>query len=118
MKTIVLILALLLVSSTTFAGDADVIAVDVVTQGDTHIFNVTVKHADTGWGHYADRWDVLAPDGTILGSRPLLHPHVDEQPFTRSLTGVIIPKELNTVTVRAHDSVHGYGGRTMDVALP
>ena len=43
---------------------------------------VTVQHADTGWDHYADAWEVLAPDGTVLGTRTLLHPHTDEQPFT------------------------------------
>jgi len=118
MKTIVLLLAFLLAGTASFAGEADVVAVDVVTQGDTHIFNVTVRHADAGWGHYADRWEVLAPDGTILGTRPILHPHVDEQPFTRQLSGVIIPKGIQIVIVQAHDSVHGYGGRTMTVALP
>lgn len=118
MKTIILMLVFLLAGTAAFADEADVMSVDVVTQGDTYIFTVTVWHADTGWGHYADRWEVLAPDGTILGTRPILHPHVDEQPFTRKLSGVIIPKGITTVTVQAHDSVHGYGGRTMTVDLP
>jgi hypothetical protein len=30
---------------------------------------------------------VRAPDGTRLGIRDHLHPHVEEQPFTRSLAG-------------------------------
>ena len=38
----------------------------------------------TGWEHYANKWDVVGPDDTILGTRVLLHPHVNEQPFTRS----------------------------------
>ena len=101
------------------AGEADVIKVDAEKAGNnTYHFNVTVSHADTGWDHYANKWDVLAPDGTVLGSRTLHHPHVDEQPFTRSLSNVVIPDRVKTVTVRAHDSVHKYGGKVISVDLP
>jgi hypothetical protein len=101
------------------AGEADVLAVTATATGEgTYRFDVTVQHADTGWDHYADAWEVLAPDGTVLGTRTLLHPHADEQPFTRSLTGVAIPVGLTAVTVRARDSVHGYGGRALTVAVP
>jgi len=61
---------------------------------------------------------VLAPDGSVLGTRVLLHPHVEEQPFTRSLTGVAVPDGIATVTVRARDSQHGWGGREQEVPLP
>jgi hypothetical protein len=47
-----------------------------------------------------------------------LHPHENEQPFTRSLTGVAIPDGVTEVTIRAHDSVDGYGGKEFTVALP
>ncbi len=101
------------------AGEADVVAVTVSAQGDgTYRFDVTVRHADEGWDHYADGWEVLAPDGTPLGYRKLLHPHVDEQPFTRSLSAVVIPEEIDEVTVRAHDSVHEWGGVEMTVTVP
>ena len=43
---------------------------------------------------------------------------VDEQPFTRSLSGVVIPEGVDTVTVEAHDSVHGWGGAAVEVTLP
>jgi hypothetical protein len=63
------------------AGEADVLEVSVTsTGGGTYRFDVTVQHADTGWDHYADAWEVLAPDGTVLGARRLLHPHTEEQP--------------------------------------
>ena len=110
---------LLFVGGTAVAGEADVVDVIATLQGPgTYRFDVTVAHADTGWDHYADRWDVVAPDGTVLGTRTLLHPHVDEQPFTRSLSGVVVPPGVTTVTVRAHDSVHGLGGAEMTVTLP
>ena len=74
------------------AGEADIVGVQAVPlAGGTWRFNVTVAHGDTGWDHYADRWEVLAPDGSLLGTRVLLHPHEHEQPFTRSLGGVAIP---------------------------
>jgi hypothetical protein len=101
------------------AGEADVLEVEVSRGADgTWRFDVTVQHADTGWDHYADAWDVVAPDGTVLGTRVLLHPHETEQPFTRSLTGVQIPEDTPEVTIRAHDSVDGYGGQELTVSLP
>ena len=102
-----------------YAGEADVVDVTVRMTGEnTCSFDATVRHADAGWKHYADKWDVAAPDGTVLGTRVLYHPHVDEQPFTRSLSGVKIPASVSEVTVQAHDSVHGYGGRTATVVVP
>ena len=74
------------------AGEADIVDVKVQAQGGgRYAFEVTVRHADEGWNHYADKWDLVAPDGTVLGTRVLLHPHEDEQPFTRSLSGVSVP---------------------------
>jgi len=100
------------------AGEADVVAVEASQSANgTWRFDVTVAHEDEGWDHYADQWDVLAPDGTVLGERVLAHPHVTEQPFTRSLSGVVIPPEVDTVTIRARDSVHGYGGIEMTVPI-
>ncbi len=109
--------ALLLAAPLARAGEADVLKVEARPEGGAWRFDVTVAHADTGWDHYADRWEVLAPDGTVLGTRVLLHPHENEQPFTRSLGGVEVPAAVTRVTVRAHDSVHGLGGREVTVEL-
>lgn len=100
------------------ANEADVIAVKAtLVSKRSYRFDVTVRHADTGREHYADRWEVLAPDGSILGTRALAHPHTNEQPFTRSLSGVKIPTDLHQVTIRVHDSKHAFGGKTIVVDL-
>jgi len=58
----------------------------------------TIRHADSGWQHYADQFEVLGED-----------PHVHEQPLTRTLENVALPPDLETIRVRAHDTVHGVG---------
>ena len=101
------------------ASEADVINVKVTAEpSGTFNFDVTVTHADAGWEHYADKWEVTGPDGNVFATRILAHPHDDEQPFTRSQGGISIPERLATVTIRAHDLVHGYGGKEMQVKLP
>jgi len=77
-------------------------------------FDVTINHPDTGWADYVDGWHVATPDGEILGTRILLHPHVNEMPFTRSLSGVAIPADINEVHMRSHDRISGY---SPDVAV-
>ncbi|MCC3306265.1 hypothetical protein [Sneathiella sp. HT1-7] len=109
---------LLLSSSSLLAGEADVIDVKVVkVDADVYRFSVTVRHEDQGWDHYADRWDILDMDGNNLGSRVLMHPHEDEQPFTRSKT-LSLPMNVKKVRIRAHDKVHGTGGAEMVVIIP
>jgi len=101
------------------AGEADVVKVAVSqTAPGTFRFDVSVRHGDEGWDHYANAWQVVGPDGSVLGERVLLHPHETEQPFTRSLAGVAIPEEVTTVIIRARDSVHEFGGKEMSVDLP
>lgn len=110
--------AALVCSTLSFAGETDVVGADISSLGgDRYRINATLKHADTGWDHYADRWDVVAPDGTVLGVRELAHPHVNEQPFTRSLT-LTIPAGIQSVTIRANDSVHGLGGAEFELQMP
>lgn len=107
------------------SGDADVLFVRAVETGaNTWIFHVTVEHEDTGWDDYADGWDVVLPDGTVVKPDPespftrlLLHPHEDEQPFTRSQSGIVIPPDVTQVTVRAHEIMNGFGGREVVVDL-
>ncbi|MGI9451157.1 MAG: hypothetical protein ACR2QH_11055 [Geminicoccaceae bacterium] len=106
-------------AATAAAGEADVVGVEATVEGGgSYRFDVTVEHGDEGWDHYADAWDVVGPDSSVLGTRVLAHPHENEQPFTRSLGGVAIPDGVTEVTLRAKDSVHEYGGVEMTVTLP
>lgn len=110
----------LIFCATTFAiaDKANVEAVKVTKDGKTYRFSVTLRHNDQGWDHYADRWDVVGKDGSVYGERVLAHPHDNEQPFTRSLSGVVIPESVKEVIIRANDSVHGLGGLEKTVTLP
>lgn len=115
----VVLLFLVSFSALSNAGEADVVEVSVTKGGNgLYTFRVTVLHDDSGWDHYANSWEVLDPQGTVLGTRVLLHPHVGEQPFTRSLSGVRIGSGVKSVTVRGHDLIHGYGGKSFTVTLP
>jgi len=108
----------LTLASSLWAGEADVVDGAIKALGDGRFrVDATVLHADTGWDHYADRWDVLAPDGSVLGSRVLAHPHENEQPFTRSLT-LTIPASVTEITLQANDSVHELGGKTFTLSVP
>ena len=109
--------AVMTIAGPAIAGEADVVGVRMAQNGETYRFSVTVRHADAGWDHYADKWEVLTPDGKVIETRVLAHPHDNEQPFTRSLGGVRIPAGLAKVRVRAHDKVHGYGGREMEIDM-
>lgn len=115
------LIPLSLAMTTAVAGTADVVGVEVFKlkkAGDTVFrFKVTVRHGDEGWDHYADAWEVVGPDGTVLGRRVLLHPHVSEQPFTRS-ADITVPSSVTEVVVRARDKPHGLGGAEMSVQVP
>ena len=108
---------LLFVVSPASAGDVEIVDAKARKSGDSWTFSVTLKHGDTGWDHYADLWQVFAPDGQMLGERVLLHPHVDEQPFTRSLSGVVVPEGVTEVIIKARDSVHGVSPNEFRVNL-
>lgn len=113
------ILALCTLAAPLAAGQADVLKVEIrSTAPGSYDLDVTLRHADTGWDHYANRWEVVGPDGRVLATRVLYHPHINEQPFTRSLSGVKIPAEFTWVRVRGHDLVHGHGGREVTLSVP
>jgi hypothetical protein len=89
----------------------------VLTEGQSLDIHTTLHHADSGCGHYADVWRVVDSAGTELHRRSLAHPHVAEQPFTRSLRGVSIAEATVEVFVEARDSVHGRSEDRVKVTL-
>mgnify|MGYP001816025549 FL=1 len=95
----------------------DIVDVAVTADGDTFRFDVTVSSPYDTPERYADAWRILAPDGTELAVRELTHDHAGEQPFTRSLNGVVIPPDVTTVTVEGRDLVNGWGGGTQTVSI-
>ena len=120
LKRILILCAVLLLgmSSSALAGEADVLNVIMSENMDgTFDLDVTVKHADTGWDHFANWWRVKTEDGKEFGRRVLAHPHVNEQPFTRELYDLKVPEGVSVVIVEAHDMVHEYGGKTVRVDM-
>lgn len=97
-----------LIATQLFAGGVVIKRVVFEKQGDSWMVDATLRHSDTGWQHYADAWRVVDEKGNVLGARTLFHPHVDEQPFTRSLGDIKIPSHITIVFVEAHDKVHGW----------
>lgn len=85
-------------------------------QGNWNI-NVTLRHADKDWKHYANAWRVVDEQGNVIAERILGHPHVNEQPFTRGLNNVSIPKEKQLVFIEAHDLVHGWTPNRLKVDM-
>lgn len=99
-------------------ADAPVIRhVTAEHQGGTWRFDVTVAHPDTGWDHYADAWRILDAAGHELGLRVLAHPHETEQPFTRSLSGVAVPRSVKEVWIEPRCLRDGWGGERYRVKL-
>jgi hypothetical protein len=97
----------------------EVVAVEM-TQTAPGVFKVTttVRSTDIEGVSYADAWEVRDLDGAVYGERILTHPHVNEQPFTRSLSGVAIPIDVTRVEVAARDSVRGFCGAPLIFEVP
>jgi hypothetical protein len=124
-SALLIVLCLVLNIASAQNPDADVIAVNAVDRGaQGWTFSVTVQHPDTGWNDYCNGWNVVTDQGEVLKpssqdlfTRLLLHPHEHEQPFTRSQSGLHIPDGIKVVTVRAHDIIHGFGGKEIIIDL-
>ena len=109
--------SIVFLASPALADDAMIEAAEARSSGDSWTFSVTLSHGDTGWDDYADGWRVVDANGTELGLRVLYHPHVEEQPFTRSLGGVSIPDGLDIVFIEARTNADGWGEARFPVSL-
>lgn len=123
MKPLIIGIILLLAGGGALAAEPqkypDVVSATVQPRAaDTFDFDVTVSSPYDTPQRYADAFRVMSKDGTVFGKRKLLHDHANEQPFTRDLYGVRIPPGLRAVVIQARDQKYGYGGKTVEVALP
>ena len=104
-----------LVGTTAMAETPQTVAATATQTGGGWRFDVTVAHPDTGWDHYADGWAVEDAAGNALGLRVLVHPHVTEQPFTRSMA---ITADLpDVVYIRSRGNVDGWSDAVFEVTL-
>lgn len=113
----ILLVAVMAPLATATADDAEVVNTEFTRQGSTWHVSTTLRHGDTGWDHYADTWRVVDGAGKVLGKRVLAHPHENEQPFTRSQSGIPVPAGVTVVFVEAHDKVHGWNKQRIRVDL-
>jgi hypothetical protein len=118
--------AALLVSKVAFAQSKgseqkfpDVIDVKIKSLGNERFdFDVTLSSPYDTPQRYCDAFKVMDSQGKLLGERVLLHDHQTEQPFTRDLHGIVIPVAVRAVTVQGRDLKFGYGGKSLQIALP
>ena len=115
-RILYLVLASMLVAPAQ-ANEVEIVKAGFEKFGSTWTVYTTLRHDDTGWDHYADKWRVVDAHGNVLGERVLLHPHENEQPFTRSESGIDIPETTTIVYVEAHDKVHGWSRQRVRVDL-
>lgn len=105
-------------TNTAGAGEVKILAAHLKSSANNlWSVDVTLKHGDVGWDHYADSWRVVDGEGKLIEERLLAHPHVSEQPFTRGLYSVKIPQAVTTVYIEAHDKVHGWTAQRLTVDL-
>ncbi len=58
------------------------------------------------------------PGEEVLALRELAHDHAGEQPFTRGLSDVSIPADVDSVLVEGRDQANGWGGQALEVPVP
>lgn len=116
MKTAIT-LAMILTAQAAAADNPVIQNVHANQSGGLWTFDVTISHGDEGWGHFADAWRILDSSGKQIAIRQLIHPHVDEQPLTRSLSGISIPAGTTEVGVQARDTVDGWAKAIKKVKL-
>lgn len=111
------LILLLVTAQTAFADNATITGVRTSQTDGLWTFDVTITHEDTGWGHFSDAWRILDKEGKEIGLRTLIHPHVDEQPLTRSLSGIQLPPGTTEVGIQTRDTMNGWASQITDVEI-
>ena len=111
MNKLILSIPLLIAAQVASADPAAINSVRVSKEGGLY------KFGDTGWDHFSDAWRILDTDGNQLAIRELIHPHVEEQPLTRSLSGVELPAGTTEVRIQVRETQSGWGKKIRKVQI-
>lgn len=87
---------------------ASIVSVTSSQSGDAYTFAVGISSPDTGCNQYANWWEVVSENGSLIYRRILGHSHVNEQPFVRSGGSVNITA-TQEVIIRVHMNTSGFG---------
>jgi len=117
MRVVLTTVLIVLACGAVQANEVEIVETVFQKNRDSWSVDTTLRHADSGWDHYADAWRVVDEQGKELGRRTLFHPHETEQPFTRSLGQLSVPEGTSIVFVEAHDKVHGWSKQRIKVDL-
>ena len=91
------------------SGLANIVSVSFSGQENSYQFSVGISSPDVDCDQYANWWEIVSPDSSLIYRRILAHSHPSEQPFVRSGGPVEIGPN-DTVIIRAHMHPAGYGG--------
>ena len=106
-------------TDTKTAEHPDVVGAVLTSDGNgTWSLDVTLSSAYDSPQRYADGWRVMDASKNVLGEHTLTHDHADEQPVTRTQSGLEIPDGVDVVTVQGRDTENGFGGATLEVEVP
>jgi len=116
MNRLIVSLGLLLMVNTVSAGQVEIISVKLTKQAPMWRVAITLRHADSGWDHYADGWRIVQSEtNKVLGTKTLL-PHAKEQPFSSAMK-VNIPDNVKHIYVEARDNIHGWSKQRVNVNM-
>ncbi|SFD65282.1 hypothetical protein SAMN05660831_02015 [Thiohalospira halophila DSM 15071] len=110
-------LLLLLLVTTTQAGEPRVSWVEVTEEVRSYTVTAVLEHDDEARYHFLDGWRVTTPEGEVLAEQDFKHPRPQAPPRRATLRGVRLPEGVTRLQVEAHDRLHGWGGNPVVVEL-
>jgi hypothetical protein len=108
----------LLLAGPAFADAPDVVDAIATEAGGRWTVTVTIAHHDTGWDHFAKGFAVLLPDGTRLAYLEFSHPHIGQDTFAASLTGLRISNDVPFLLIRTRCNLVGWAAEPVQIDLP